>query len=231
MPATPAPMPPQLSHVACLFTSGGRLERCGLRLLSLKDLAIETFEAVDDERPSEGFKRPSPACSTHRCPQTRIVEQPVECVRARLVVVTAVDHQSVDSVPHDELEPGQSARDDRETCAHSLEQHHPEGSKAARGAEDVCACEVTRSKPVHSAGKDHVLPQVLGDQTRDERTLRVRRSALKAAIMCLTPLRGSNRPTNTIVFLSASGMTAGASGEKNSVSMPFGIVRKPRSGK
>ena len=49
--------------------------------------------------------------------------------------------------------------------------------------------------------------------------------------MCLTPFRGSNLPTNTIVRLSVTRVSAGTSGEKNSVSMPFGIVRKLRSGK
>jgi hypothetical protein len=68
MPAIPAPMPPQVSHVACLSTSGGRLERNGLRLLPHKDLVVQSFEAVDDERLRERFERPSPTRPAHRCP-------------------------------------------------------------------------------------------------------------------------------------------------------------------
>jgi len=49
--------------------------------------------------------------------------------------------------------------------------------------------------------------------------------------MCLTPFLGSKRPTKMIVRLPSTRAIAGAAGEKNSVSIPFGIVRKLRSGK
>ena len=49
--------------------------------------------------------------------------------------------------------------------------------------------------------------------------------------MCLTPFRGSNRPTNTIVPCPSSSASGSASGVKTSVSIPFGIVVKRREGK
>ena len=60
---------------------------------------------------------------------------------------------------------------------------------------------------------------------------RRRRSTVNAPIMCLTPFRGSNLPTNTMVRFPARAGSGSADGLKKLVSMPFGIVTNGSVGK
>ena len=59
---------------------------------------------------------------------------------------------------------------------------------------------------------------------------RRRRSSVNASIMCRTPLRGSNRPTKTIVRFPGAVPSGSACGEKKSVSTPFGTTSQSSPG-